>query len=80
MEEGVKSEVKAVIAAGDMDVEVIHKMIMNWTSKTVVDMMKFIREYRKNGKGAERDTAGIRVNVIAMDLAVVIITEEYWDW
>ena len=29
MEEGVKSEVKAVIAAGDMDVEVIHKMIMN---------------------------------------------------
>ena len=42
-------------------------------------MMKFIREYRKNGKGAERDTAGIRVNVIAMDLAVVIITEEYWD-
>ena len=37
--------------------------------------MKVIREDREKGKGAERNTATIRVAITAPDLAMVIITE-----
>ena len=38
--------------------------------------MKFIREYRDYGTGADNYKAGIRVTVTAMHLVVVLITEE----
>ena len=38
-------------------------------------MMKVRREDRDKGKGVERDMVYIRVDVMAPDLAVVLITE-----
>ena len=38
-------------------------------------MMKVIREYMDKGKGAERYTTEIRVDVMPLDSDVVIITE-----
>ena len=74
-EEVVEAEVEAVMAAGNMDVEAVHEILMNWTPTTVADMMKVIRDDRDKGKVTERDTAGIRVSVPAPYLVVVLITE-----
>ena len=34
------------MAAGSMDVEVVHEMLMNWMPTTVTNMMKVSREDR----------------------------------
>ena len=78
-EEGMEDEVESMMAAGNMDVEVVHTMLTNLTPTTVADTMKVIREDRYKGKGAERDIAVIRVAVMVPDSAVVLITEGYGD-
>ena len=74
-EEGVKANVEAMVEAGDMGVDTVHTMLMNWTPTTVEDMIKVSRDNRDNGKGAERYTTAIRVAETAPDLAMVLTTE-----
>ena len=75
----MEDKVEAMMVTRDMDVEVVHTMLTNLTPTTVADTMKVIREDRYKGKGAERDTAVIRVAVMVPDLAVVLINEGYGD-
>ena len=71
----MESEVEAVMATGNMDVEAVHAMLMNLTPTKVSEKMKFIREDRDKIKGMDQDTAGIRVAIMAPDSAMLIITE-----
>ena len=66
---------EAVMAAGGMDVEEVHVILLNLIPTTVADMMNVIREDRDKGKGVEMDIAGIRVAITVPDLAAVLITE-----
>ena len=50
-------------------------MLINQNPTTVANMMKVSTEDREKGKGAERDTGGIRVAVTALDSAVSLITK-----
>ena len=75
MEEGAGAKVEDMMAAGNMDVEAVHTMLMNLTPTTVTYTMKVSREYRDKGKGVDRDMAWIRVDVTAPDSDVVLITD-----
>ena len=74
-EEGVEAEAEAMMVSGNMGGDVFHKILTNWTSTPVAGTMNFSREDRDKGKGEERDTEEIRVDVTAPDPAVEIITE-----
>ena len=58
MEEGVEAKVETMTEAGNMDVEVEPKMLMNWTPTTVARIMKVIREDNDKGKGVDGGHSG----------------------
>ena len=74
MEEVMEAKVEAIMAEGDMGVEAVHEILMNWTPTIVAYMMKASREYIDKVKGVERDMEGIRVAITAQDSDVVLIT------
>ena len=75
MEEVMEAKVEAIMAEGDMGVEAVHEILMNWTPTIVADMMRVSREDRDKSKDTEQDTSEIRVAVTEMYLVLVFITE-----